>query len=509
MPTPRDVHEITLDDYDLPTLCRLARSDTPLALGADVAAAIGRCADFVGAAAYSDDMIYGVNTGFGALCEVRIQPEDIGNLQVKHVLSHACGVGDPLPVPLARLVMLIKLLTFRSGHTGIGLATVQRLLDFWNHGLTPAIPIRGTVGASGDLAPLSHMALPLLGLGSFLVEGTKVPAREVLDRHGWAPLNLGPKEGLALTNGVQFINAIAADCTVRLAALARVADVAAALSVQAFSCSQSFYQDIYHRTSRHPERRQVAANLRLLLEGSNHHQRAGANRSKQDPYSFRCVPQVHGAARQLLRFAEGVITNEVNGVSDNPLFFPESGEIHFGGNLHGQSTAFCLDLMAMAATELSSISERRTYQLLSGTRGLPPFLVSAYGANSGLMIVQYTAAALVNENKVLSTPASVDTIMTCHLQEDSVSMGGTSAIKLLQVVENLETVLAIELLAAAQASELGSDIAPSAATAALLAEIRGAVPFLDEDRILSEDILRVAALVRRRAEAWRDDHGLA
>ncbi len=491
--------------YHLREIGEIAFGPHVIEVGEDVSRAIQAGAGFVARKAREDEYLYGVNTGFGSLCETRIEGSQMAALQWNHVVSHACGVGEPVSAEVARLVMFTKLLTFRSGHTGVSLPVVQRLVDFWNSGCIPAIPKRGTVGASGDLAPLAHMALPLLGLGSFLSENGMVPANEVLAQRGWSALVLKPKEGLALTNGVQYINGCALLCVLRILDLVRAADVIAAMSSQAFSCSRTFYDPLYHQTSFHQTRRDVAANMATLLAGSNHFELPGCNRSKQDPYSFRCVPQIHGAVRQLVDMAAVTIENEVNGVSDNPLFFPTDEKVLFGGNLHGQSTAFQLDILAMAMAELSSVSERRTWQLLSGRRELPDFLVPKPGANSGLMIPQYTSAALVNENKVLSNPASVDTIATCQMQEDSVSMGGTSAYKLMQIVDNLEYVLGIELMTAAQATDLLKGVRMSAATKRILEQFRETVRYLSEDRILSYDIELARTFVVRHARAWRDE----
>jgi histidine ammonia-lyase len=404
--------------------------------------------------------------------------------------------------------MLLKLLTFRNGHTGISLEPVSKLLDFWNHGVIPAIPKKGTVGASGDLAPLAHMALPLLGLGRVHQNGGFVEGGDALRTHGWEPIRLKPKEGLALTNGVQYINAIAVDTLLQILDLVKCADVLAALSAQAFSASETFYDPLYHQTSYHDERRAVSANLTKLLDGSNHAELPTCNQSKQDPYSYRCTPQVHGAVRQVVDFAKGVIERECNGTSDNPLFFPEQNQILFGGNLHGQSTAFMLDFLAMATSELANVSERRTYQLLSGQRGLPDFLVSRPGLNSGFMIAQYTSAALVNENKVLSTPASVDTIPTCQLQEDHVSMGGTAAYKLMTVVENCGYVMGIELLTAAQAVELNEGLRLSPVTRKIFDGFRQEVLFLEQDRVMADDIEKAHRFLLAHCREWATTLGL-
>ena len=502
MNTSRETHYISLKFYSIEDLQHLAETRAYLKLDREVEEKIRACAQFVLDKAKTDTYIYGVNTGFGSLCETRVAAGEMEKLQFNHVVSHACGVGEIVPEEISRLVMLVKLLTFRTGHTGISLATVNRLLEHWNNDIIPAIPKRGTVGASGDLAPLAHMALPLLGLGKVHFRGQVVESAKVLQEMNWKPLTLQPKEGLALTNGVQYINAIGANCVNRVSQLVKAADVIASLSIQAFSASQSFYQPLYHETSLHEERRIVAANLRKLLSGSNHFELSTCNKSKQDPYSFRCIPQVHGAIRQAFNFARTTIEKECNGVSDNPLFFPEQDQILFGGNLHGESTAFALDFLAIATSELSNISERRTYQLLSGQRGLPSFLVNLVGLNSGLMIAQYTSAALVNENKVFSTPASVDTIPTCQLQEDHVSMGGTSAYKLCRIVDNSEYVQAIELLTAAQAIDFNHNLRLSPTSSEIYSDFRRHVPFLDGDRIVSDDIEKSLAFLRNRNAEW-------
>jgi len=503
--TPREPHHLSLRYYTLDDLRRLIETKPLLKLDPEVADKIQSGARFVQDKAAQDMYIYGVNTGFGSLCETRVAPDEVERLQYNHVVSHACGVGAAAPESISRLTMLIKLLTFRTGHTGVSLSVVNRLLDFWNNDVIPATPRKGTVGASGDLAPLAHMALPLLGLGKVFFRGQSVDASRALEEMGWRPLRLKAKEGLALTNGVQYINAFAAQSLMQAGELIDGADLIAALSIQAFSCSRTFYQALYHETSLHEERRVVAANLRRLLEDSNHFALPTCNNSKQDPYSFRCIPQVHGAIRQAFNFTKSTIEKECNGVSDNPLFFPEQDQILFGGNLHGESTALCLDFLAIALSELSSISERRTYQLLSGQRGLPSFLVKHPGLNSGFMIPQYTSAALLNESKVLCTPASIDTIPTCQLQEDHVSMGGTSAYKLCQIVENSEYILAIELLTAAQAIQFNKELRLSTATAEIFTEIRQNIDFLERDRVMSDDMEKARDLFVGRRRAWLDN----
>ncbi|WP_046155457.1 histidine ammonia-lyase [Chromobacterium vaccinii] len=500
-------HILSLDRYTLIQLRDIVEQRQRLELSPEVASRIEAGAEFVQRRARHDEYIYGVNTGFGSLCETRVKPEQVEALQYNHIVSHACGVGEPVSERCSRLVLLIKLLTFRSGHTGVSLQTVQRLIDYWNHGVIPAIPKKGTVGASGDLAPLAHMSLPLLGLGQVYMDGKVVPARAAMDRYDWTPLHLKAKEGLALTNGVQYINAIASECLLDMGEMLAAADLIAALSIQAFSGSQTFYHARYHETSHHMERRRVAARLRSLLQGSNHHQLSTCNQSKQDPYSFRCIPQVHGAVLQVYDNALRIIEDEINGVSDNPLFFPEEDLILFGGNLHGESTAMQMDFLCVAASELSNISERRTYQLLSGQRGLPSFLIREPGINSGMMVPQYTSAALVNQSKALCFPASADTIPTCQLQEDHVSMGGTSGYKLQEILDNTRIVLSIELMTAAQAAELNQELTLSGVTEDLLKQFRTVVAHLGDDRVMSDDIDASTRFVSDHLRLWFETHG--
>ncbi|MEV0681653.1 histidine ammonia-lyase [Actinosynnema sp. NPDC050436] len=501
-PADRPVRELTLDDYTLAELGAIARERPLLRLSEEVAKNIDDGARYVLSISRQDRHIYGVNTGFGSLCETRIPPDRMSDLQHKHLMSHACGVGEAVPEHISRLVMLVKVLTFRAGHSGVALSTVQRMLEHWNADVIPVIPKRGTVGASGDLAPLAHLALPLIGLGEVHHRGRVAPAADVLRELGWQPLRLGPKEGLALTNGVQYINSLATDSILRAGELIKAADLICALSIQAFSCAETFYQQVLHDTSRHPERGVVAANLRELLEGSNHYELPGCNAAKEDPYSFRCAPQVHAAVRQTHGFADSVVARECNSVSDNPLFFADSDQVILGGNLHGESTAFALDFLAVAVSELANISERRTYQLLSGQHGLPDYLATEPGLDSGLMIPQYTSASLVNENKVLATPSSIDTIPTCQLQEDHVSMGGTGAYKLDRIIRNTEYVLAIELLTAVQAIDLNPQLRLSRATRPIVEAFRERVPFLAEDRFQAHDIEQARTHLRAHRSHW-------
>lgn len=482
--------------WDLADLLGASEPWTEIQLSVRSRDVIARTSDWVDDLSTSPDLVYGVNTGFGALADARVRSGEEYELQRRHVLSHACGVGDAAPSSVVRMMMLIKLLTFRSGQTGVSLAVAERLVDMLNNQMHPIVPKRGTVGASGDLAPLAHLSLPLIGEGMVEVDGHVQPSAIALRERGWQPLRLTAKDGLALTNGTQYISSVAVVELGRIVPLTETADLVAAMSLQAFSCADRFFHERYHRRSGNPWRRVVADRLRNHTRNGNHATLPTAVPSMQDPYSFRCLPQVHGAAREHIAFAQSSILNEVDTVADNPLFFPDEALALFGGNLHGESVAMSADLLAIAVTELGSISERRTYQLLSGRRGLPDFLTADPGVNSGLMIVQYTAAALVNEMKTLCHPASVDSIPTCQLQEDHVSMGGTSVLKLGQIVDNLETVLAIEWLTACQAVDLRDDLVLSDRCRALHRAYRDVVRHLDGDRILSEDITRTAEFIR-------------
>lgn len=481
---------------------QLISSAERLELSPELVTAISRSASYVSSVAASERLIYGVNTGFGALCRIRVQPNDLSSLQHNLLRSHACGVGTPVSQRISRTVLLMKILSFRTGHSGVSNAVVQRLVDFWNFSVLPIIPSKGTVGASGDLAPLSHMALTITGEGQLWHQGRVRPAADVLGELGWRPLQLCPKEGLALINGVQYITAVAVDCLLRVGKLIKAADLIASLTIQGFSAARSFFQHGVHEVTAHLERRDVAANLRTLLKGGNHWDLPHCDPTMEDPYSIRCIPQVHGAIRHAYSFACEAVERECNTVSDNPLVFVESEEILTCGNLHGEAIAFAADFTAIAMSELASISERRTYQLLSGQHGLPPFLADRPGVNSGLMVPQYTAAALVNQNKVLASPASIDSIPTCHLQEDHVSMGGTSVWKLGTIVDNCEYVLAIELMTAMQAIDMNVGLILSKAAREIRDEFRKVVPLLKSDRILSEDIEASRLFLLENVALW-------
>lgn len=442
---------------------------------------------------------YGINTGFGVLAHKRVAPADIEKLQENLILSHAVGVGDEVPADIVRFMLLLKVNGLAGGLSGVSVQVVDHLLAFYNTDALPVVYTKGSLGASGDLAPLAHLVLPLLGLGDMVVEGERMSARAALRRLGLKPLKLQSKEGLGLINGTQFMSAYAVHCLLRLETLLKTADLAAALTLEACRGSAAPFDDRIHAARPHPGQRTVARNIRHLLRGSrilpSH-----ANCAKvQDPYSLRCVPQVHGAVRDAFAHALATVSTEINSVTDNPLVFA-NGDVVSGGNFHGEPLALVLDYLAIATAELASISERRLYMLLHGdTVGdlkVPKLLMKDTGLNSGFMIPQYTAAALVSENKVLAHPASVDSIPSSLGQEDHVSMGSISATKLLEVVKNVETVLAIEFMSAAQALEFLRPLRSGPGLEAVFTEIRRHISFAKTDRLFHHDVQAALALVR-------------
>ena len=431
--------------------------------------------------------VYGINTGFGALYNTSIPPADLEKLQRNLVVSHACGAGEEVPLSLVRLMLFLKVKGLAYGNSGVSTETVQRLIDFYNHDILPVVYQQGSLGASGDLAPLAHLSLPLLGEGEVHYKGIRLPAKTVLKKMGWRPLHLQSKEGLALLNGTQFMLAYGVHAVHKGLQLGALADRIAALSLDAFDGRLEPFDERIQRIRPHAGQKAVAHNIRNLLRGSGL-----ARRKKehvQDPYSFRCIPQVHGASREAIGYVRQVMLTEINSVTDNPTLFPEDDTILSAGNFHGQPLALALDFLAIALSELGNISERRTYQLISGQRSLPPFLVANPGLNSGFMIPQYTAAALVSQNKQLCTPASVDSIVSSNGQEDHVSMGANAATKVYRVVENLHTILAIELFTAAQALEFRRPARTSPIQEKFFQEYRKHVSFVEEDRILHDDIV--------------------
>ncbi len=444
---------------------------------------------------------YGINTGFGVLASTRIATDELHRLQRNLLLSHAVGVGDPVPRDITRLMLQLKIVGLGQGYSGVSLPTFHRLLEFEARDLIPVVPSRGSVGASGDLAPLAHLSLPLIGHGSFWSEPGRdgVPALEVLEREALPPLTLAPKDGLAaLINGTQLMSGYGAYILEKAGRLCRLADLAAAMSLEALQGSLKPFDARVQDVRPHPGQKTVAANVRQLLTSSEileAHRNCG---KVQDPYCLRCVPQVHGASRDAIGFATATVEREINGVTDNPLVF-DNGDIISCGNFHGQPLALALDFAAIALAEMGSIAERRIYLLLEGHDGLPRLLMRETGINSGFMIPQYTAAALVSENKVLCHPASVDSIPTSLGQEDHVSMGSIAALKLLTVFQNVEHVLAIEFLTAAQALDYRAPLRPGRGVEIAHVAMRRVIPHRENDYIFQEELARVLEIIRGTA----------
>lgn len=442
----------------------------------------------------SDDLFYGINTGFGYLQNVAIDKEQVEQLQYNLLMSHACGLGEEVPGDIVKLMLMLKIKSLGYGHSGVQLSTVNRLLEMYNYDVLPVIYTQGSLGASGDLAPLSHLSLPLIGLGEVNYNSKKQPATDVLQQLGWKPIQLQSKEGLALINGTQFMTGYGMWCLKKAEHLLKLADLIAALSFDAFDCVQSPLDENIHRVRPHKGQVATAAKLREYLKGSEI--AVKQKQQVQDAYSFRCVPQVHGASKDVFENVLNVFLTEINSVTDNPNIFPDEDLIVSGGNFHGQPLALHLDFLSIAMAEIGNISERRTYQLISGQRNLPPFLVKDPGLNSGFMIPQYTAAGIVSENKQLCTPSSVDSIPSSNNQEDHVSMGANAATKCYRLVNNVEKVLAIELLTAAQALDFRRPLKSSAVIENFVGAFREKVGFNEKDRILHDDMINAINFIQ-------------
>ena len=444
----------------------------------------------------SEQPVYGITTGFGSLCDISVGGDELSQLQRNLVMSHSCGTGEQVPSEIVRLMLLLKIRSLSYGYSGVRLETVERLIDFYNNGILPVVYRQGSLGASGDLAPLAHLSLPLLGLGEVEHDGRRRPSAEVLEEFGWKPLELQSKEGLALLNGTQFMSAYGVQAVIDARRLSDWADRIGALSLDAFDGRIEPFYDEVHVIRAHPGQLATARAVRSLLEGSELIRRP--KKHVQDPYSFRCMPQVHGATKDTIDYVAGVLETEINSPTDNPTIFPDEDMIISAGNFHGQPIALAMDFLAIALAELGSISERRIYKLISGSRGLPHFLVANPGLNSGFMIPQYTAASIVSQSKGLCMPASVDSIPSSQGQEDHVSMGANAATKLRRVVLNTERVLAIELFNAAQALEFRRPARTSPALENLVADYRRRVPFIDNDTVMYPYIEASVQFLRER-----------
>ena len=440
----------------------------------------------------SERPLYGINTGFGSLHNIKIDDQKINLLQENLVRSHACGIGDPVPDEIVKLMLLLKILSLSKGHSGAQLATVSLLIEFYNNEVYPVVFKQGSLGASGDLVPLAHLSLPLMGEGKVRYKGDIYTGEEILKKFGWKKIQLQAKEGLALLNGTQFMSAYGVYNLFNAKKLLYLSDVIGALSLDAFDGRIEPFDALVHDTRPHPGQIQTAAFVKEILEGSELIQQE--KKHVQDPYSFRCIPQVHGASKDAIVYVQRTIVNEINAVTDNPLVFPDEDKIISGGNFHGQPLALSLDMLAIAMSEIANISERRTYQLISGKRNLPPFLVNNPGLNSGLMIPQYASASAVSQNKQLSTPASVDSIESSNGQEDHVSMGANAATKAFEVVDNVKKVLAIELLTATQALHFRSK-KTSGFLQSFVEAYREEVDFIENDRMLHNDMMQSIAFL--------------
>lgn len=474
----------------------LISNNQKVTISADAQAKILACRNYLdNKLKDSNDAFYGINTGFGFLQNVKIDTAQLIQLQQNLLRSHACGMGETVPEEIVKLMLMLKIKSLSYGHSGVQLSTVNRLAEMFNNDVLPVVYTQGSLGASGDLAPLSHLCLPLIGEGEVMIDGKRLPAAEMLKKFNWQPISLQSKEGLALINGTQFMSAYGMHNLIKAERLLQWADAIAALSFDAFDGVSSPFNALIHLVRPHNGQVKTAANMRQWLNGSEI--LLQTKQHVQDPYSFRCIPQVHGASNDAFNYVLSVFIQEINSVTDNPNVFPDEDLILSGGNFHGQPLAITHDFLSIAMSEIGSISERRTYQLISGLRGLPAFLVKNPGLNSGFMIPQYTAAGIVSENKQLCTPASIDTIPSSNNQEDHVSMGANAATKCKRVIDNVEKVLAIELLTAAQALEFRRPLKSSPALEELVANFRKSVSFNTTDRILHEDMMAAVTFLQQ------------
>ena len=477
------IHHISSEHLTLDKVKEIIDSHARLVLSEESIQAIEKCRRYLDTK--MDDIgrpVYGVTTGFGSLCNVTIPADKLSQLQYNLVVSHACGSGETVRTEIVKLMLLLKVQSLSYGHSGAQLVTVQRLIDMFNNDILPVVYQHGSLGASGDLAPLAHLSLPLLGLGEVLYKGQIRPSAEVAAEFGWQPITLQSKEGLALLNGTQFMSAHAVWSVLKSKRLSKWADYIGAISLDAYDGRIEPFFALTHQLRPHKGQIETGERFLHLLEGSELIKRDKVH--VQDPYSFRCIPQVHGAVKDCIRYVESVIEIEINSTTDNPNVFPDEDMIISAGNFHGEPIALPMDSLAVAMSELASISERRTFRLISGQRGLPSFLVAKPGLNSGFMIPQYTAASIVSQNKGLCWPASCDSIPSSQGQEDHVSMGSNSATKLVRVLDNVEEVLGIELLNAVQALEFRRPAKTSPVLEGIINDYRSQVPFVDNDSYL-------------------------
>ena len=477
------IHKISAEHLSIEQIGEIVYGGYKIELSDDAQRRILECREYLDKKIKESTVpIYGVTTGFGSLCNVSIGSDYLAQLQINLMMSHACGTGDRVPNDIVKIMLLLKIQSLSYGFSGCQLATVNRLIDFFNNDVYPIVYMQGSLGASGDLVPLAHLSLPLVGLGEVEYKGKVLTSVEVLKKFKWQPIQLASKEGLALLNGTQNMGAFAVWSLLQSQRLSKWADKIAAMSLDAYYGLTAPFTDAVHQVRPHKGQIVTAARMRELLEGSEIIEKPKSY--VQDPYSFRCIPQVHGTVKDTIEYVRSVVDVEVNSATDNPTVCPDEDLIISAGNFHGEPIAMPMDFLAIALCELANISERRIYKLVSGTRGLPSFLVANPGANSGFMIPQYTAASIVSLNKTLSTPSSVDSIPSSQGQEDHVSMGANAAIKLYKVVLNTERVLAIELFNAAQALDFRRPLKSSPAVEAIHAAYRKVVPFIVDDEVM-------------------------
>lgn len=489
------IHEISPATLTIKRIGEILDNNATISLSEESVKRINRCRQFLDEKIDNcHEPIYGINTGFGSLCNISIGKDDLSRLQENLVKSHACGLGERIDPTIVRIMMLTKIMSLSFGNSGVQLSTVQRLVDMFNAGVIPVVYQQGSLGASGDLAPLANMSLPLIGLGKVYYKGAIRPSDEVLNELGWQPVKLVSKEGLALLNGTQFMSSHAVYAILKARRLSLLADKIGALSLDVFDGRIEPFNDLVNAVRPHPGQLATARAVRAWLDGSEMICRP--KKQVQDPYSFRCMPQVHGAVKDALDYVGHVIEIEINSPTDNPTIFPDDDIIVSAGNFHGEPIAIPMDYLAVALAELASISERRIYKLISGARDLPSFLVANPGLNSGFMIPQYAAASVVNQSKGLCWPTSCDTIPSSQGQEDHVSMGGNSATKLVQIALNTERVLAIELLNAMQALDLRRPLHTSPDLEQWHKEYRAVIPFVGNDTVMSPLIEKSIEFIR-------------
>ena len=493
-----ETHHISAERLSIDRVAEILSNDIKLALSDDARKRIVRCREYLDKKMVTQkEPIYGITTGFGSLCNISINADQLSELQKNLVMSHSCSIGERVPREIVRLMLLTKIQSLSYGNSGVQLETVERLIEFYNYGILPLVYQQGSLGASGDLAPLANLSLPLLGLGEVEWNGEIMPSSVMLERLGRKPLTLKSKEGLALLNGTQFMSSYGVWCVIEAKKLSRWADKIGALSLDAFDGRIEPFMPQIQQVRPHKGQIETGKAIIDYLKGSEI--LAQPKKHVQDPYSFRCIPQVHGAAKDTIDYVGSVLETEINSVTDNPTIFVDDDLVISAGNFHGEPIALPMDFLAVALSELANISERRTFKLIAGVRGLPSFLVANPGVNSGFMIPQYAAASVVSQNKGLCWPASCDSIPSSQGQEDHVSMGSNATTKLYRVVENTRRVLGIELFNAAQALEFRRPLKSSPVIEAMVEEYRKSVPFIENDTVMYPHINSSVEFIRTQA----------